>query len=447
MRLSLKHGSNALFIILEGIAFTTVYNLYYPFIQMFAKRMGAQDVHIALLNSIPPLVALFVLIPFSILIEKINKKKRTTSYLILFNSIFYALIAFVPFLPDRIKVIAYIIFIGLMNWPGSLYLTTWQSFFADTFTGTEANRVYSLRSKYGAFFGLLTVLLTGLVLTKLPKTDAGRLVIYQFFYGACFLISLLQIYFLNRVRELKIEDNNPENNNNSGNDNNHENDNSSKGDKSAESNKNKRQLSFGRADIKEIFQNKGFVTFCGCAFLFHVTWQMGWPLFFIYNVDIAHFNEFQLSIVNVAAGLVQFMTYSMWNRVIDKKGSRFVILLGAFTLAVNPLFYTKAFGFYYVVAVNILIGIGSTGFTLSLFSSLLETLPETKKTIYISVFNTLINISGFVSPLIGVWVYKYLDIFATMFLIGLLRIAATSTFAVRWWRWRKSVKGAVKEAA
>lgn len=423
MRLSLKHGSNALFIISEGIAYTVVYNLYYPFIQMFAKRMGAQDVHIALLNSIPPLVALFVLIPFSILIEKINKKKKTTSYLILFTSIFYASIAFIPFLPDRLKVIVFVIFIGLMNWPGSLYLTTWQSFFADTFSGAEANRVYSLRSKYGAFFGLLTVLLTGLVLTELPKSEADRLLVYQFFYGACFLISLLQIYFLSRVNEhSNVED--------------------------AQGNEKKPQqlLSFGKADIAEILKNKGFVTLCGCAFLFHVTWQMGWPLFFIYNVDIAGFNEFQLGIVSVAAGLVQFMTYSMWNRVIDKKGSRFVILIGAFTLAVNPLFYTKAFGFYYVVAVNILIGIGATGFTLSLFSSLLETLPETKKTIYISVFNTLINISGFISPLIGVWVYKYLDIFTTMFLIGLLRIAATSTFAVRWWGWRKAVKADVKEA-
>lgn len=415
MRFSLKNGSNALFIILEGIAYTVVLNLYNPFVQMFAKRMGAQDIHIALLNSIPPLIALFVLIPFSILIEKANRKKKATLLLILFVSVFYALIAFVPFLPDKIKIIAFVVLIGLMNWPGSLYMTTWQSFFADTFTGAEANSVYSLRSKYGAFFGLLTVLLTGLVLTEIPKSDADRLIIYQLFYAACFFISLLQIYFLSKVREQKCDQTDL-----------------------PEEKKAANLLSFGKADIVEIIRNKSFITFCGCAFLFHVTWQMGWPLFFIYNVDYAGFNELQLGVINVAAGLSQFLTYSMWNRVINKKGSKYVILLGAFALAINPLFYTKVFGFYYVVIVNIIIGVGSSGFTLSLFTSLLETLPETKKTIYISVFNTLINISGFISPLIGVWIYSYLNVFSTMFLVGMLRIAATSTFAVRWWRSRKT---------
>lgn len=411
MKLSLKNGNNTLFIIMEGIAFTVVLNLYNPFIQMFAKRMGAQNIHIALLNSIPPLVAIFVLLPFGILIEKANNKKKTTLLLIFLISLFYAAIVFVPFLPDKAKVLAYVILIGLMNWPGSLYMTTWQSFFADNFSGTEANRVYSLRSKYGVFFGLLTVLITGFVLTEIPKTDGERLVVYQIFYAACFIISLVQLYFFSRVKEQK--------------------------DPAKEESGSSQLLSFGKADIKEILANKNFLIFCGCAFLFHIFWQMGWPLFFIYNVEYAGLNELQIGIVSVAACLSQFLTFSLWNKLVEKKGSRFVIIFGALGLGVNPLFYTKLFGFYYIVAVNILVGIAAAGFTLTLFSSLIETLPETKKTIYISVFNTLINISGFVAPLIGIWIYSFMSIYSSMFLIGVLRVIAASTFIIRWWLWRR----------
>lgn len=410
-----KYRSNTYYIILEGIAYTVVLNLYNPFIQMFAKRMGARDIHIALLNSLPPLVAVFVLIPFGILIERINRKKKATIFMIFLVSLFYVAIVFVPLLPDRVKVITYVLLIGLMNGPGSLYLATWQSLFSDVFSGSETNRVYSLRSKYGGLFGLLTVLLTGLALTEIPKTDGQRLVIYQLFYFLCFVISLLQIYILSRVRE--------------------------RPESLSAADRPSRMASIGINDIREMFRNKGFMIYCVCVFVFHVTWQMGWPLFFIYNVDYAKLNEFQLGIINVAAGLTQFLTFSFWSKMIEKKGSRLIIILGTLGLAMNPLFYFRLFGFYYLIMVNIFSGIAGACFTLALFSGLIDVLPPAKKTVYTSVFNTFINISGFISPLIGIWIYSFVNIYHTMVLDGILRILAAGLFALRWWLWRRKQKG------
>lgn len=413
MRLKDRKGSNSIYIILEGIAFTVVLNLYNPFIQMFAKRMGAKDIHIALLNAIPPLVAIFVLIPFSILIERQNRKKRTTMLLILVIAFFYAAIAFVPFIPHQEKVVVFVLLIGLMNWPGSLYNTTWQSFFADNFGGADANRVYSLRSKYGALFGLVTVLATGLILTELPRSDSERMVVYQLFYAACFAISLLQIYFLSRVREKRPEP--------------------FHGDPGESGVSRRPAMTFGWAELKEMAGNRSFMVLCLCAFLFHISWQMGWPLFFLYNANHAMLNELQLGMVNVVIGLTSFLSFSVWNRLIEKRGNKLVIMLSALGLAINPFFFTKLFGFYYIMGVNIMAGAAGAGFALSLFCSLLETLPEERKTVYISVFNTLINISGFVSPLVGILIHGRLGIFSAFFIIGILRLAASSSFVIRWW--------------
>lgn len=408
-----KHSfdNNALFIILEGIAYTFVLNLYSPFVLMFAKRMGAGDFHIAMLNSLPPLVAVLVLIPCSILIEKANCKKRTTSLMILLNSIFYALIAFVPFIPNQHKIIIYIILIGLMNWPGSLYITTWQSFFADTFEGSGANRVFSIRSKYSAFFGLLAALCTGLILTEIPGNDKERIIIYQAFYLACFIITLFQLYFLSRVRQQPV---NPD------------------------GNKKPVPLPFRLSSFKEIFHNKGFMIFCTCTFLFHVSWQMGWPLFFIYNVDYAGLNEFQIGMISVVAGIASLFSYPFWNRLIEKKGTRFVIIVCALGVALNPVFFTSRLSFYLIILVNILAGFSGAGFTYTLFCSLLETLPEGKKTIYISFFNTFINISGFISPFLGIWLYKLTGIYTAFFFICMLRMLASSFYIIRWRADRKT---------
>lgn len=410
MKLFSKFDRNALFIIFEGIAFTMVLNLYNPFIQIFAKRMGANDLHIALINSLPPLVAIFVLIPCGFLIERINRKKQTTLFLIFLNSLFYAGIAFVPFIPGQVKVLLYVILIGLMNMPGSLYQTTWQSFFADTFSGSQANKVYSLRSKYGAFFGMLVALLTGWILTNIPKTEGERLVVYQVFYGICFAVTLLQLFFLSKVNRGEPRD-------------------------GADTRGQPMPLKLG--DFREIFANRGFMVYCLCALFFQFTWQMGWPLFFIYNADYAKMNEFQFGLVNVMAGLASFLSYSPWNRLQEKYGSRKMIVFGVLGLALNPLFYTVQMNFFAILLVNMFAGIGGAGFALTLFCGLLETLPESKKTVYISVFNTMINISGFISPLVGIWLYGRMSIYSVMFIIGLLRLLAFSAYVIRWWSGRK----------
>lgn len=443
MKLFRNNNSAAMFLIMEGIVFTMIVNLYNPFILMFAKRMGGGDFHTALLNAAPPLVAIFVLIPCGILIERINRKKQTVLVLLAVVSLFYAAIALVPMLPHQAKVLSFVILIGLMNWPGSLYITTWQSYFAEHFRGSYANRIYTVRSKYSTFFGLITVLVTGLLLTNIPRTDEERLILYQIFYGVCFVMTLLQLFLFSKIKtqavpfgeeplveaavdakdkaaqaqptEVHPADGRP--------------------DKRL-SHKTQAHWFFRKEEFAGMLSNKPFLIFCLCAFAFHLTWQMAWPLFFIYNTDYAHLNEFQLSMTSVASGLTQFLSFSLWNKLIEKKGSNLVIIIGAAGLSLSPLVYTTLVSFPVILALNIFIGIFIAGFTLTLFCSLLETLPQEKKTVYISVFNTITNMTGFMAPFIGVWIYKQTNIFFALGLAGALRLVATSFYFIRWWKGR-----------
>lgn len=450
MRFFKNKNAGAMFLILEGIVFTIIVNLYNPFIQIFAKRIGAGSIHIALLNAVPSLVALFVLIPCGILIEKINRKKQTVMVLLFIVSLFYAAIAFVPILPHQAKVTAYVILLGLMNWPGSLYITTWQSFFADNFKGSYANRIYALRSKYGTLFGLITVLVTGFLLTAIPKSDGERLFMYQVFYGICFALTLIQLFLFSRAyvqqhpqkdqqeqkdqrerQEQQSEPVAPE-------------DDATVAEPSRTSRTSRTsrisQISriFKREDFAGMFSNKLFLTFCLCGFVYHLAWQMGWPLFFIYNANYAGLNEFQFGLINVAAGLTQFLSYSIWNKLIEKKESKLIIIFGAAGMAITPFFFTALRSFPVILIVNVFSGSFVAGFTLTLFGGLLETLPSAKNTLYISVFNTLTSVTGFIAPLVGVWIYNHTNIFMAMFIVGFVRVFATLFYVVRWWRGRRS---------
>jgi len=410
MRLFKKIDSSALFLIMEGIVYTMVLNLYNPFTQIFAKRMGGGDIHITMINSIPPLVAIFALLPGGILIERLNRKKKTVMLMLAAMSVFFASIALVPTIPHEAKVIVFVILLGLMNCPGSLYLSTWQSYFADNFEGSYASRVYTIRSKYSTFFGLITVLVTGLLLSSIPKSDEERLVLYQIFYGACFLLTLLQIFLFFKVKGRQE---------------------SPAAVRKAEGKTGKGKI-FSKEDFAGLFKNKPFLVFCLCGFVFHLSWQMGWPLIFIYNTDYANLGELQLSLINVASGLTQFLSFTLWNKVIDKRGSSFVIILGAAGLATNPFIYAARVGFAGILALNIFSGAFQAAFNIALFLCLLDTLPEDQKTVYISAFNTLTNLTGFIAPLIGLWIFNHTNMYMAMTIIGLFRVVGTMLYLIRW---------------
>jgi MFS family permease len=410
-------------LIMEGIVYTMIFNLYNPFIQMFAKRMGGNDLHTALLNAAPPLVAIFMLIPCGILIERINKKKRTVLHLLCIVSLFYAAIAFVPMIPHEGKVMAFVVLIGLMNWPGALYLTTWQSYFADNFHGSYASRVYTVRSRISALFGLLTVLVTGILLTYIPKSDGERLVLYQIFYGVCFLLTIVQITFFSRVKSRKLHH-------------------------AGTTEREKHDVKPSGMSLKDTFtrmvKNKKYMVFCICGFVFHFSWQMAWPLFFIYNSDYMFLNEFQFGLINVASGGAQFLSLTLWNKLIEKKGSSMVLIFGAIGLAMLPLFYTTKMSFPMLILMNILSGTFLAGFNLTLFLSLLDTLPKEKNTVYISVFNTLTSITGFIAPMTGLWLFNRTGIFTAMAIAGIVRIIGSMLYYLRW---QKSKTGRQPEVA
>ncbi len=401
----------AMLITFESIVFMVVYYLYYPFIQMFGKRMGAGDGYVALLNAAPSFVAVFVLIPFSVLIDRINRKKKTIMVLIFFNSLFYAAIALIPFIPHQAKVLAYVVLIGLMNCPGSLYLAVWKSFFADNFTGLYGNSVYTRGKRYSTFFGLITVTVTGLMITVIPKSDEERLFLYQVFYVLCFLLTLVQMYLFSRIPEQERQE---------------------KIDEEPTRPYATKKLAIipDKEEIAGIISNKPFITFCLCGLAFHIAWQYGFTLTFIYNADYARLNEFQFSLMSVALGLSQSLSYSFWNKLIERKGNYFTLVASAVLVALNPFAMITLWNFPVLILVNIFMGVTSSGYNLSLFTTLLEMLPAEKKTIYISVFSTITSFTGFLAPIIGVWVYSSTNIYIAIGIGGVFRVAAAIFYAV-----------------
>ncbi len=404
-------SKNSVIFTLEGAVGAIILNLANPFFSMFARRMGADDYEIGLISSLPALVGILALIPGSILVERSRDKKRIVSMLILLFGVMYPLAAFTPFFND-FKVPLYISIIALMNWPFSVFNISWQSFFSDVMV-SGFNSAFTRRTRAATVLGTTTSLAAGLLLAYIPRNDGERIIMYQVFFGLSFFLAVLQSWLLKKVTvlqpsiQLPISDNNKE-------------------------------KSF--VLLKECFENilvyKEFRSFVILAFIFHITWHMGWPLFFIYQVDVIGVNEAWLSYVNVAVGFAGVLTYTFWGKVIEKKGSRLVLVFGTMGLAVNALTMVLVKSQFVLLVQSTITGLTFSAFTLAIFQNLIEVIPQKNKTINIAVYTTLIYISQFISPLVGVWFYKHTSITTALACIGGLRLLAATLFLIRYIRSR-----------
>lgn len=396
-----SYSRNSLFFVFEGTAAAAIFNLTNPFLSMFAKRMGAGDFQIGMVNSLPALIAILALIPGSLLVDAKYDKKRIVCLFILITGILYPLAALTPF-TGSYKVYLYIIIIALANWPFSVFNISWQSFFSDVFPCGRRNFAYASRTRAYTFIGITVQFAAGLILAYMPRSNQQRIVVYQVFFAAVFVLALLQIWFLSKVEEYELPEHKPL----------------------------IRPVSALKQSFKSLISNKPFLKFTANAFIFHITWQMAWPLFFLYFVDYLHMNEAWLSYINVAAGITGVITYPFWSRMIDRKGASWTIIIGALGLSINPLLIITTKSLYVAFLYNVLLGLTFSAFQLALFENLMDTVPQENKTLNIAIYTTFINVAGFISPMIGVWLYRLTSIYISMSISGVLRFCATGLFVL-----------------
>lgn len=95
-----NHPDNRILLLFtfEGMLITIVNNLVGNNNNLFATRLGASDLQLSLLTTIPQLVGLLVLIPGGILTDRLKNKRSMVVVSLAVLTLFYALIGCVPML-------------------------------------------------------------------------------------------------------------------------------------------------------------------------------------------------------------------------------------------------------------------------------------------------------------------------------------------------------------
>jgi MFS family permease len=100
------------------------------------------------------------------------------------------------------------------------------------------------------------------------------------------------------------------------------------------------------------------------------------PFFAVYMLKHLEFSYFQYSVNNATSIATQFLALPFWGRVSDRFGNRIVMISTSCVITILPLLWTFNADFYYLLLVQILSGLGWSGFTLCTANYLYDIRPH-----------------------------------------------------------------------
>ncbi|HYE11172.1 MAG TPA: MFS transporter [Patescibacteria group bacterium] len=392
------YEKNMYYFITNGILFTLVVNLYKPFAQKFLYRLGGGETHVSLYNSLPGLIALFGIIPGVIYMCKAVSKKKTLSGIFLFSRFFILLYAFVPFLPMNLQPLSFVIITALMNFPEAVSSTALQSVTADVFGERERAWAITSKNRYTTIANFLSLIVLSQLLNVFGTTNEKTIIIYQVFFVLAFIVGLVEILTFRRLKETTVVP----------------------------------QACIDlKQSVKEVFGNKAYLGFLGCSLTFHFGWQMGWPLFGIYQIEYLLADETWLTILSVTSSIVMFFSFGYWSKIIERKGNNYAAAFATMGMAATPVLYVLSRNLWVLTGSGLIMGFFTAGTTTVLLSYLLQVSPEKNRIMYVAVHATLTNVTLFIAPLIGDIVLKASNIYIALLITALMRFIGSMTFMNR----------------
>ncbi len=388
--------------IINGIFLALALNLTKPYNAKFALRLGGSDYHVAMISSLPAIVAALSLIPISIWIEQAKDQQQRTATLMFLHKLFYLGMALLPFFHGVDQAAIFVLCVGLMNLPFAASQLGHQSYVGALFSPSERGHAMSLRNRFSDLARLLVMIATGQLMLWIPKTNQDFIHLYQIFFLVAFVIGLGEVISFKWFS--KIES--PAKTEGGG-------------------------LKLVQEVLTRLPKEKDFLLYTACALVFYFGWQMGWPLFSLYMIQDLGADEFWLSVISVTASLFSILSVTFWAKLADEKGNRTVIVMTTFLMALTPAVFALTKSLPMMALLQIIPGTATSGTILVLFNSLLEVTPTKNRMIYLAFFTTAVNISASIAPVFSVWIKSQTAIVPALLITGVVRMAGCVALYLR----------------
>lgn len=403
----------------EGIWSSASENAMLPFIPMFALALGASHAAIGLVSAIPTLLGNLFQIPAARLAERFGHRRL---YLIgTSGRLLWIAVAILPFLelPADTAVTLLILFLALRMATISLAVPAWTALMAEAVPLRLRGRYFANRNMFASLAALVASAVGGW-LVRLAGYPAG----YSALFSMATLAGLMALTSASRMPAglLRPSRRAPE----------------------AESTPKKevgppaRSVSPGadlgfrerlRAASRFFGPEQPFRRYILTSFVWTFAVHLPAPLFAVHFKQVLGGDEAIWGLVTATTMAVTIIGQRYWGRRTVTLGDRNIVILGGLGASLLPFLWAVVPAPGWVFAVEILGGLGWSGYNLAAFTLLLRVLPARQQAGPVAFYNTAVGVAAGVAPMLGGLLVAFLGTRGMFLLSGSLRLLALALFA------------------
>lgn len=186
----------------------------------------------------------------------------------------------------------------------------------------------------------------------------------------------------------------------------------------------------GYADL--ILGQRPFIRFAVQRFVFLSGTYMVIPLIPLYLVREVDASDAWIGWINTIQTAVLMIGYFLWTRQSRRRGARFVLLATTLGLAIYPVALSTTLDVRMIALYAGLAGIFQAGTDLVFFDELMRTVPEQYSATFVSLAQSLQFLSAIFAPLIGTSLVPVIGLSGALLLAAALRFAGFALF----WLWK-----------
>lgn len=398
-----KDSRNAYYLVVE-IFWASIMAAAASFNSAYAIRLGAENVQVGLLSSLPALFAILVSIPAGHIIQSRSRRKPWILASLAINRTGYLLIALLPFIKwtgiAQGDLVVWVLV--LFSIPVHFFNVGFIPMLAEITSEEKRTAIFSARNIiYNASISVCTFLF-GFWLSHIEFP-----INYQMMYGIGFITSCLSTYVLLKVDVSDIA--------------------ITQGATNLKSALKELSLTFTEAFTKY----PRFISITRNTLFHGMGLWIAAPLYTIYYVKSLNADDGWLGLQGTVLSAATILGYAIWRRLIRRWGEpitlkRTIVCAGLFPILAGLLPSLSLILF--AIALN---GLIAPGINLSHFNTLLKVTPESNRPGYTALYMTIMNIGAFVGPLIGIALAGIIGVGQTLIVCGFLSILGSTSF----WIW------------
>ncbi len=350
----------------DGMAFSVQVGAGETYFSAFALFLRATAPQVALITTLPPLLASSAQI-FSAWLGSYLGRKRLVVAGCALQALLWLPILCVPVLFAEHAVTALLVLLVLYHSANNLATPQWTSIMRDLVSERRRGRYFGYRTRLTTIATFVTLVTCGLILHELDtggRTYLGFVVIFLI----AFIARAVSIYHLTFLHEPEAGAPAPD---------------------------------MHIEHWWRSLQSTGAIGFSTYVALMNMAVGISSPFFTVYMLRDLGLNYLEFTVLSGASVIVQFLMLNTWGRMADVYGNRLILILTSISLPIVPLVWLLADDFWALFLFQCLSGLSWSGFTLCASNLLYELVPQTRRAAYVAFHNVGTAAGVFAGAMVG----------------------------------------------